>query len=220
MTHLEIENLASDYLEGRLDAALRLQLEAHLAGCAPCRELLAEVRSAIHLCHDAGSVLPPPWLVSKILLATLGETKPTLRQRLAGWFRPVSSPRFAYAVAMAVFSFSIILNAAGLNLRNLNLADLNPRTWIYNASRTGHLMYARAEKFYYDLRFVYEVQSRFRQFQSPPQSGPSKPASKPAGATRAHPPFDPKLAWSQAPAQVDPGSLGGMRGGPARSTKP
>ena len=215
MTHPEIENLASDYIEGQLDAALGLQVEAHLAGCAPCAELVAGVRSAIELCRDAADVPPPSWLVSKILLATLGERKPTVRERLAGWFRPVSNPRFAYAVAMAVFSFSIILNAAGLNLRNLNLTDLNPRTWVYNATRAGHLMYARAEKFYYDLRFVYEVQSRFRELESQPQPARSKPGSKPGGATTVQPPFDPRLAMTEAPvASPSSGSP------PARSTKP
>ena len=32
MTHLEIENLASDYLEGLLDPSLRTAVEAHLSG--------------------------------------------------------------------------------------------------------------------------------------------------------------------------------------------
>jgi hypothetical protein len=218
MTHLEIENLASDYVEGQLEPALRVQVEEHLAGCAACRELVTDLGSAIGLCRDAGSVLPPPWLISKILLATVGERKPTVGERLTGWFRPVLSPRFAYTVAMAVFSFSIILNAAGLNLRKLNLTTLNPRTWIYNATRTGHLMVARAEKFYYDLRFVYEIQSRFRQLQAQPPFSPSKPASKPTGATTAQPSLDPRLAWTVAPVVIYPGLVQDLEDEPASET--
>ena len=37
------------------------------------------------------------------------------------------------------------------------------------ANRQGHLLAARAEKFYYDLRVVYEIESRFRQLGGQPQ---------------------------------------------------
>ena len=106
MTHLELENLASDYLEGQLDAARREQVEMHLAGCAACRELIADVRRVTELCHAAEDLEPAPWLIPKILLATVGERKPTLQEQLAAFFRPAAQPRISYAVAMAVFSFS------------------------------------------------------------------------------------------------------------------
>jgi predicted anti-sigma-YlaC factor YlaD len=73
MTHLEIENLASDYLEGLLDPASRAAVEAHLTGCASCRELVGDVRRVLELCRSEQEVEPAPWLVSKILLATVGE---------------------------------------------------------------------------------------------------------------------------------------------------
>ena len=169
MTHLEIENLASDYLEGLLEPSLGAAVEAHLDGCAACRELIGNVRHALELCRAAEKVEPKPWLVSKILLATIGERKPTWRERFAAFFRPVLQPRVAYPIAMTVFTFSIIVNAAGLDLRSLRFEDLNPRTWLDRADRQGHLLYARAEKFYYDLRVVYEIESRFRQLSGQPQ---------------------------------------------------
>jgi hypothetical protein len=169
MTHLEVENLASDYLEGLLDPSLRAAVEAHLTGCAACHELMGDVRHALELCRAAEDVEPKPWLVSTIMLATIGERKPTWRERIALFFRPVLHPRVAYPVAMTVFTFSIVVNAAGLNLRNLRMEDLNPGTWLDRANRQGHLMYARAEKFYYDLRVVYEIESRFRQLSGQPQ---------------------------------------------------
>lgn len=185
MTHLELENLASEYLEGQLDAVRRVQVEAHLKDCAACRELISELQHALKLCHAAEDLEPAPWLIAKIMQATVGERKPTFREQLAAFLRPATQPRLAYAVAMAVFSFSIIVNAAGLNLRKLTLADLDPRTWVYQANRTGHLLYAHAEKFYYDLRVVYEIESRFRQLRSEPsqqeQEAPRPEA--PAGGT-------------------------------------
>jgi hypothetical protein len=190
MTHLEIENLASDYLEGLLDPSLREAVEAHLNGCAACRELLGDVRHALELCRTAEDAEPTPWLVSKILLATVGERQPTWRERIAAYLRPVLQPRVAYPVAMTVFTFSIIVNAAGLNLRSLRFEDLNPRTWLGRANRQGHLMYARAEKFYYDLRVVYEIESRFRQLGGQPQGQEQetpKPAAPGGGSSQGMP---------------------------------
>jgi len=196
MTHLEVENLASDYLEGLLGQARRAEVEAHLNTCAPCRELIGDVRRVMELCNRAEELEPAPWLVPKILLATVGERKPSLRQQLAAFFRPAFQPRFAYAVAMAVFSFSIIINAAGINLRDVRVEDLNPRTWVYHANRTGHLLLARAEKFYYDLRVVYEIESRFRQLRSQPQEEKEAPKLPPpsGGSTGRTPPGNPQLA--------------------------
>jgi hypothetical protein len=196
MTHLELENLASEYLEGQLDAARRVELEAHLEACGPCRELVADLRGLMELCRSAEDLEPAPWLIAKIMRATVGERKPTWREQVAAFFRPSPQPRVAYAVAMAVFSFSIIVNAAGFNLRKLTFADLNPRTWFNQANRTGHLMYARVEKFYYDLRVVYEIESRFRQLRSQPsqqQEAPKQP-TPPGGSTDRKGPDGTQLA--------------------------
>jgi hypothetical protein len=200
MTHLEVENLASDYLEGLLEPARKAQVEAHLVECLPCRELIGDIRRVVELCHAAEKLEPAPWLVSKILLATVGARKPTLGQQLAAFLRPALHPRFAYAVAMAVFSFSIIINAAGINLRNVRVEDLNPRTWVYRANRASHLLYARAEKFYYDLRVVYEIESRFRQLQSQPQQEKESPKQEPptGGSSDSQQPANPQLASNGA----------------------
>jgi hypothetical protein len=200
MTHLELENLASEYLEGQLDAVRRGQVEAHLKECGPCRELVGDLRHAMELCQAAEELEPAPWLIAKIMRATVGERKPTFREQVAVFFRPATQPRLAYAVAMAIFSFSIIVNAAGFDLRKLTLADLNPRTWFYEANRTGHLLYARVEKFYYDLRVVYEIESRFRQLRSEPgtqEPGAPKPEAPGGGSTDRQVPAINQLAALQ-----------------------
>jgi len=168
MTHLEVENLVSEYLEGLLASDRERQISKHLVDCASCRELVEDVRRAIELCRSTEDLEPSPWLVSRILLATVGERALTLRDRISAALRPLLQPRFAYGIAMAVFSFSIIVNATGINLRQLRFEDLNPRTWIHQANRNGHLLYARAEKFYYDLRVVYEIEWRLKQLRQQP----------------------------------------------------
>ncbi|HMD98416.1 MAG TPA: zf-HC2 domain-containing protein [Terriglobia bacterium] len=201
MTHMELENLVSDYLEGQLDTVRRVEVEAHLNGCPECKELTATVREGIELCRSAEDLEPAPWLVSRIMRATVGERKATFWEQAASYIRPVLHPRVAYAVAMGVFSFSIIINVAGINLRHIKAQDLNPRTWFYQANRNGHLLYARAEKFCYDLKVVYELETRLRQLrqQSEPGKGEEPKQSPPAGApaggsTEGQQPSEPLLA--------------------------
>lgn len=189
MTHLEFENLASEYLEGRLDAVRRAEVEEHLAACDGCRELLSDVRQAIEICRSAEEVVPPPWMISKIRLATTGEAPSGIAEQVNALLRMIRQPRVAYAVAMTVFSLSLIANVAGFNFRRMNIEDLNPSTWVYRANRAGHLIYARAEKFYDDLRIVYEIESRFRNVQPAPAeeektgAEPGKSTGRPASAT-------------------------------------
>ncbi len=198
MTHLDVENLASDYLEGCLERTSRTDVETHLANCAGCRALVSDLRQAIELCRSAEELEPAPWVVANILRATTGQTKPKWQERLVALLRPALQPRLVYALGMAVFSFSIIINAAGINLRNLTLHDLDPRTWVYRANRTGHLISARVEKFYYDLRVVYEIESRFRRLRSEPQEEEKVPKSEPApgGSSDHKQPASPQLAWN------------------------
>ena len=205
MTHLEIENLLSDYLEGHLDIVRRLEVEKHLAACAECQALVADVRRAYELCHSAADVEPAPWLVPRILRATIGERQPTLGQRLAAFFRPALNVRLAYGVAMAVVSLSIVVNAAGINLRHLTLASLNPRTWVYQADRNGHLLIGRAEKYYYDLKVVYEIESRLRQLHAQPGEPAPRPEGPSGGTTEGAPlEYSPlaSVGWPAAPSGI------------------
>src|SRR5579872_3358991 len=177
MTHEELENLLSEYLDERLDPDRRSTVEEHLSTCASCRDIAAEMRYAISACRSAGEVVPPPRLIFSIRRATTGEARTGTSRRFGGYPQIAFQHRFVYGVAMVVFSLSLIANAAGMNLRNLRLEDLNPATWLYRANQASHLFAARAEKFYYDLRIVYEIESMIRemQFQAPRENKQIKP---------------------------------------------
>jgi putative zinc finger protein len=232
MTHLELENLASEYLEGLLDQTRRAEVEAHLANCPPCRDVVEEVRRVMQVCQAAQDREPAPWLIEKILLATTGARKPTLREQLVALLRPAFQPRVAYAAAMAVFSFSVIVNVAGINLREVRLTDLNPRTWAFRANRARHNLFARAEKFYYDLRVVYEIESRLRQLRAQPQDQEKEaPKAQPpaGGSSDSEVPGNPQLAsvqdsslYASVPAATPVIGLGrGMQmAGTGRSLQP
>jgi hypothetical protein len=64
------------------------------------------------------------------------------------------------------------------------------------------LFYARAEKFYYDLRVVYEIESRLRQLRSHPEVEEEAPKQEPpaGGSTTSEPLTLPALADNQARA--------------------
>lgn len=47
MTETHWTDRLSEYLDGELPVAERHELEAHLSGCAPCRETLAELRAVL-----------------------------------------------------------------------------------------------------------------------------------------------------------------------------
>ncbi len=200
MTHWEVEHLVSDYLEGQLAADQRVAVEQHLAACLACRELVESVQSTIALCRAAEELEPAPRLLSKIVLATTGKRRPTLRDRISAFLPPLFQPRTVYVFAMAVFSFSVVINAAGINLRNLRLRDLNPRNWVYQIERNGYLLYGRAEKYCYDLRVVYEIESRLRQLRTQPGEGQPavRPQAPPGGSTHDRPPSDLQLALAGA----------------------
>jgi len=207
MTHQELGHLASDYLEGALDSVRRAEAQAHLDACASCREMISGLERVLSLCRSAEDLEPPPWMVQRILLATVGERKPSFGERLAKMLRPTLQPRLAYGLAMAVFSVTIILHAAGVNVREMTLADLNPATWAHRADATGHLLIGRAEKFYYDLRVVYEIESRLKQLRGQPNQAPARPGEQPeapksqpptGGTTESEPAGPPALAREEA----------------------
>ncbi|HXX21726.1 MAG TPA: zf-HC2 domain-containing protein [Terriglobia bacterium] len=212
MTHLELENLTSDYLEGLLESALKAEVESHLSVCPTCLEMVGDVRRALELCHDAPELEPSPWLVRKIMLATVGQRKPGWAERLVASIRPLLQLRVAYGVAMAVFSFSIIINAAGINLRHMTFEDLNPRTWFFRGKRAWYLNAARVEKFIYDAKVVYEIESRLRQLHSHSEEEQEAPKQEPppGGSTNSAPAL-PALATNRPGVEELAGHAGALR---------
>ena len=165
LTCLEVEPLLAEYMEGALAPAARGPLEEHLASCGACGATVEDMRLALAWTRAAEEITVPRRLVARILEQTSEQADAALpgwRQRLRTWFRPVLEPRFAMGTAMALISFSLLLNAAGVDLSRMALADLNPARVYFNIDRQAHLAGSRAVKFYRDLRIVYEIQSQLQ----------------------------------------------------------
>ncbi len=173
---LDLEAVLTQYAEGSLPETERGSVETHLARCSACTGALEEMRLALALCRRAEEMAPPPRLVARILEQTIG--KLSWKQRLRLWVRPALQPRLAMGLAMALISFSIVLNASGMSLRKLSLADLSPSRIYLQLDRQAHLAGTRAMKYYQDLRIVYEIQTQLqaiRDTAAPPEEPRQQP---------------------------------------------
>jgi predicted anti-sigma-YlaC factor YlaD len=64
--------VASDYVDGVLDAALRPDVERHLASCIRCRGVVEETRAVVTTAqHERASVSAPPELWPMVAASTI-----------------------------------------------------------------------------------------------------------------------------------------------------
>jgi Putative zinc-finger len=183
MDHARFEALLSDFLDGTLSGTVLASFRAHAAVCADCGPMLAATQAGMGWLKSLPEVEPPRNLVRNILIATSGaEVAAPVRpagfvsawqDRLHEWTRPlapvfaaVAHPRFALSLGMAFFSVMVLLNAAGLHLTSLRAADLRPSAIEENLTRTYNETTGRAVKYYENLRFVYEIESRVREIRN------------------------------------------------------
>lgn len=173
LTCAQIEPLLCDLADGTLSVTERARVEAHLAGCAACRELVEAARDLSAFLERIPDVEPPPELVTRILFETQhAEAQPVRKRdtrhwgflgRVAEWihslFQPILQPRFAMGMAMTILSFSMIGRFAGISERTFTPADLDPvKIWV-SLDNKAHRLWERMVKNYENLRVVYQIQS-------------------------------------------------------------
>jgi len=182
-----------DALEGELSGARKESFEAHRRSCAVCGPMFAEVEAGRQWLRSLEPVEPPAYLVHNILAATTGvvstrlattsgaRTIPLgerLREWWDSWFTPVSGfvrqPRFVMSFGMVFFSFSLALNVAGVKAADVARIDLRPAA-IRHAYNDAQI---KVVKYYDNIRFVYEIESKVREFKratTPAEPGPQQP---------------------------------------------
>jgi hypothetical protein len=229
MTCADFDILLCDYVDGSLDSLRKGQVEQHLSECASCAELARDSSSAVAFMERVEVVAPPPELLTRILFELRG-TKPESRTKLS-WFRrifgsvldPILQPRFVMGMAMTILSFSMLGRFAGIPVRQLKASDLEPGKIWTSMEHKVNRGWLSIVKYYESLRFVYEVQSRVREWseQEDEQNTAKDPgagsgAQKPAeGSVSPNPrlihPDDRRLRdYGQTPAPSSDGS--GSRG--------
>lgn len=186
----EFDALLSDALDQSLSGQKLESFRAHARTCSLCGPLFAEVEEGRRWLKQLSEAEPPAELVNGILAATTGIDTVRLRgtatapgsswfDRMRDWagmlVSPVvavaKQPRFAMSFGMAFFSLSISLSLAGVKLTDVRHADLRPSA----IKRTYYETSGKVVKYYENIRFVYEMESRVREF---------KRAVTPAAPTR------------------------------------
>src|SRR5579871_3464490 len=166
MTCAEFEAVLADLMDGTLAADQAAEAKAHESACGACAELARDVAGATAFIERAETVQPPCELVNKILFeATSGPSRVVTRPSfLARWFGPEVQPRFAMGMAMTVISFVMLGRFTGVQLHQLNPADLSPsKVWTATESRVQRT-WDRAVKQYENLRLVYDVRNQLQQW--------------------------------------------------------
>ncbi len=196
----EFDGLLGDALDGVLTGLQLDRFQAHARTCSACGPLFAEVEAGRNWLKDLTEVEPPVSLVNNILASTTGVDTQRLRvnvsapqlriswaERAQAWasgamqpiWGTVRQPRFAMSFGMAFFALSVALSVLGVKPADLREVSLRPaaiRHTYYNTQ-------ARVVRYYENIRFVYEVESRVRELKrtvAPAErpSGESAPAKK------------------------------------------
>ena len=176
----EFEVLLTDALDGKLSGAQESDFRAHARACFKCGPLFAEVEAGQHWLKALKEVEPPASLVNNILAATSGidsyrlqtatssRRQPPWSERIRQWadslafpvWHTVCQPRFAMSFGMAFFSLSVALSVAGVKPADLRHLDLSSN----GLRRTYYSTTSRMVKYYDNVRLVYEIESRVRDF--------------------------------------------------------
>jgi anti-sigma factor RsiW len=179
-TCLNTEERLMEYLEGELPATERVLVEAHLAECAACRALAAQVRWVETRLPRLEPEVEPVWLVRRILATTAGAERGKRESRWKTILAGLTSPRFAVGLGTVAATFFFLFHALGINPKKITAQDLNPVNVYRAADRQAHLSYARGVRFVNDLRVVYEIRSRLEEASATPTPPVQREAPKSA----------------------------------------
>lgn len=192
----EFDVLLSDAVDEKLTGVQVERFQAHARICSVCGPLWTEAQAGQRWLKSLVEVNPPINLVHNILVATSGhesaqtkaqaKAKVSWKDALAGWLQPVfgpafmvaRQPRFVMSFGMAFFSLSVALSMAGVKVSDLRHVDLRPTAIKRNYYETS----GRVVKYYENIRFVYEIESRVREFKR--VTTPATPAPEPQNQER------------------------------------
>jgi len=87
------------YIDGRLKESERLEVEKHLAGCAPCRLRVEEFRAVSGLLDELPIIEPSPEFDARVHALVAAEP---VKQSWWAWLRV--SPRVAFAASMLLLA--------------------------------------------------------------------------------------------------------------------
>jgi hypothetical protein len=224
----EFDGLLSEVLDGNLSGPENqpklAAFEAHSRSCSLCGPLLAEAEAGRRWLKTLAEIEPPTRLMENILLATTGLDTYRLQAASRSGFRSPAyaeswveqtrawiseaarvawagarQPRFVLSFGMAFFSLSVSLSVAGVKVGNLRHLDLRPSA----IRRSYYETSGKVVKYYENIRFVYEIESRvqeFRRANAPVPPAPEEPNKRKSNTTE-HPQQNQQRNFQQEQSQ-------------------
>jgi hypothetical protein len=221
----EFDTLLTEVLDGNLSGQKLEEFRTHSQSCAVCGPLLQEVEAGRNWLKSLEEAQPPANMIENILIATSGidsfrlasatrsgrpvsSVGDTWFDRLREWtgsvvnpvFAVARQPRFAMSFGMIFFSLSITLSLAGVKLGDLRHADLRPSA----IKRTYYETSGKVVKYYDNIRFVYEIESRVREFKratAPAEPAPEQKEKNPKDNSSQHQEQNQQRNYSQGENQ-------------------
>jgi hypothetical protein len=205
------ETLLADALDGQLRPEDETTFGAHMAVCPACTALFEEARKGREwLEFLSAEPEVPEGLLDRILAQTgPGQAEgyglipaganvlpmPPAWQRpgFMGRIRRFAEPRLMMTAAMAFFSIALTLNLTGVRVTSLRLSDLRPTAVRSFMERRITMASTPIIRYYDHLRFVYEVESRMREFRrttlgdNDSNQQPNQPRPAGAGESKQNP---------------------------------
>jgi len=113
------EELLSDHLEGILSSPLAAELEAHLGGCANCRELRAAVSEVVQALARYPDLEPPVGLAERAAAAALARPRRTPRVSVCwpDFGLPTGLQVLAAVLALAVTGIALLAALQGTRIK-------------------------------------------------------------------------------------------------------
>jgi hypothetical protein len=169
MNCADVEILLAEYVDGTLHREARSAVKGHLDACVACRDLAHDAAGAVAFIQRASEVEAPPELLTRILFEvghgpSSSVVKPPVAQRWFGklfgsWLGPVFQPRFAMGMATTLLFLATLIHG-----KQLRPADLNPsKLWTATEMQVSRT-WERGVKYYENLRLVFEIQTRLKQW--------------------------------------------------------
>ena len=230
----EWESLLADALDGTLTPPDAAAFRRHRSECALCDHMFkATHQGKAWMEYLAVEPEPPADLLQKILARTYERPQaeagvgtvvpavslpagPAWRRTVLPSIRQVLEPRLIMTLAMAFFSIALTLNLTGVKLSEIRLADLEPARLRANLTRQYYATNEQITKYYENLRLVYEMEARVREFrrssEAEPETAPTpravpKPALRDGSGTPSS-----TIPQGQQIPPASPGRTGRTRG--------
>jgi hypothetical protein len=195
----EFEELLCDAVDGVLSREKQAAFDAHRASCTACAEMAADIFGVTAFIGRAADIEPPKELLTRILLETSAIRSQQTTGRTRGliaavkrFFRPTLQPKLVMGMAMTILSISMLAQVFGWQneVRQLKASDLEPAKIWAGVEDGAHRQWSRLVQYYENLRVVYEIQSRLKEWadqeEQERQSQPRDPGRAPQ--KKAQPP--------------------------------